>query len=267
MADPLASSIPFDAWRNVDQLSISLGTLRLRRDEDIKGAMALLRELDFSDLMKLRARELQANGQSASASKGASDRKSSETVQESSSEEHSPLLKVSLRGVAFPPMKPGLVGVAGLHGRVEGNENVLYSLRRQLNLLFDKYVSPKTPSRVKSEVIDFGIMSTHILQSKAIASNGKGTFTRYDPLDLRELCDRYKDLVWAENVHLEQICLSPTALRDFYDKRQLVARAVYRDIARVALPGAPPPTPIIRKSTLNYGPAKLTTPPPTEDKV
>lgn len=251
MADPTSANIPFDAWRNPDQLSINLGSLRLRSTEDLDEAKTLL--------VKLQAQGLRARGQSASALKRLNDLKGSGATPSHGSEEPSLQLKVSLRGLGIPSRQSKMLEATGLDGRIDGNAKTLFLLRRRVNLLFAKYQSKQAMTRPQPNSLTFGVMSTYILQSKAHAS--RGNYPTVERFDVRGLCDRYQDIVWAENVCLEKICLSEIALRDVYDRKgQLVGRAVYRDLASVALPGAPAPPLSITKTQLNYAPAKLAAP-------
>ena len=215
MTDPTSANIPFDAWRNPDQLSINLGSLRLRSTEDLDEAKTLLDKLDLSKLVKLQAQGLRARGQSASALKRPNDLKGSGATPSHGSEEPSLQLKVSLRGLGIPSRQSKMLEATGLDGRIDGNAKALFLLRRRVNLLFAKYQSKQAMTRPNLNSLTFGIMSTYILQSKAHVS--RGNYPTVERFDVRGLCDRYQDIVWAENVCLEKICLSDIALRDVYD--------------------------------------------------
>ena len=265
MTDPASAEIPFDAWRNVDQLSISVATLKLQSTEDLDDAKTLLHKLDLSKLLKMQAQELQASGQSESAFQRPNDLKGSGATPSPGSEEPSLQLKVFPRGLGTASRRSEMFEATGLNGRLDGNAKALFSLRRQISRLFAKYQSKRTMVKGQPNDLTFSIMSSYLLQAKAHASKAENrTVKRFD---VRQLCDRYQDIVWAKNVLLEKICLSEIAAKDMYGhKRQLVGRAVYRDIASVALPGAPA-SPSITSSRLKYAPAKLGAPWPTEIKA
>ena len=255
MADPVATRIPFDAWKNVNQLSISLGSLQLRKTEDIDSAVALLRKLDYSETVRLLARELRDKEAAEQASKRATDRINDEAMPKPSSEEHNLQPKVSLRGLEAPGNRASVRNATALYGRVEGNEKALLHLRDQISQLFVEYQSKQVLTGPKFKTVEFSVMSTHFLQSKSSARKGmKGPVKRFD---VHKLCNRYKDIVWAENVPLEKICLSEMAARDFYANGQIVHRAVCRDVASVALPGAPALPLEVRKIGLTYSFARL----------
>ena len=248
----------------MDQLSLSLGTLRLRTPKDVRDATALLREIDFKKLVTLsaqEARELRAEGQSVTVSERVGGQVSSEVLPTPDSEEHSLQLKVSLRGLDVSSRSPNSL-VTGLQGRIEGNAKALNHLRKQIKSLFAGHMSKRTMPKSISNIIDFSLMSTHLLHTKTVTSKSKNRTVKFNA---RLLCDRYKDIVLAKSVRLEQICISQIGLRDYYDKGQCVARAVYRDIASVALPGFPAPPPLNQwYNKSSYSPAMLATPPPTK---
>ena len=264
MAERAAAQIPFDAWRSVDQLSIPLGTMKLRSTEDIFDAKSLLAQMDISGLVKILRRELRAKRESAIASNQASDRISGEAMPTPSLEEQSISLQVSLRGLKPSSRHEHMLAVTGLVGQIEGNEKALAHLRRQLSLLFAKYKSKQAMTRSKSENLTVGIMSSYQLQTKTHVSKELDRSLRL--FDVRQLCDENQDIVWAKNVCLEKICLSEIALKDFYENGQVIARAAYRDLASIALPGAPTPDFLIKQPQQSYSPARLITDPPEKAK-
>ena len=264
MADPAALHIPFDAWRSVDQLSISMGALKLRSAKDISKAQTLLKQIDFSELVKILKQELRAQRQSAIESKLASDRISSEAMPTPGSEEQNISLQVSLRGLKPPLHHEDMLAITSLVGQIEGNEKALAHLRHQLSLLFAKYQSKATVARSKSKNLTVSIMSSYILQQKARASEVADQTLKH--FDVGKLCDGNQDIVWAEDVCLEKICLSTIALKDFYEKGQMITRAAHHDLASVNLPGAPPPELFVKKPRKNYSPTRLITHPPKRPK-
>ena len=53
-----------------------------------------------------------------------------------------------------------------------------------------------------------------------------------------ELYPKYREFIWAKDVHLEKLSICRTGLRDIYKEDKLVGQG-YEEIASVPLPGAP----------------------------
>ena len=54
--------------------------------------------------------------------------------------------------------------------------------------------------------------------------------------DARDLCEKYKDVVWAKNVHLDRVCISEIGPENVYEDEEVLG-VRYNDIASVPLPG------------------------------
>ena len=229
MSDPAARSIPVDAWRNVDQLSIIMGTVKLRSAEDKETACKLLQQMNHDP--KLISNITRTQNRS----------RDSATLLESpkpDSMARNIVRTVSLHGLeSAVNQKAEPVAIAALYGRVKGNGRFILNLSHILNDTFAKFKTNRVVSKTNREV-KFGVMTTHLLRPKAIRTLGKHPIPKEPDLDVASLCDRYKDFIWAKDVPLEKICLSDVGLKDVWSQGRIVAHAVYRDIASVALPGA-----------------------------
>ena len=61
--------------------------------------------------------------------------------------------------------------------------------------------------------------------------------------DARDMCEKFKDVVWAKGVHLDRICISELKLKDIVEDGEKVG-VRYEDIVSIPLPGVtwdPPP--------------------------
>ena len=50
------------------------------------------------------------------------------------------------------------------------------------------------------------------------------------------LCEKFKDVVWAKDVHLDRVCISERTPEDIFEDEQCIGTR-YHDIASVPLPG------------------------------
>lgn len=54
--------------------------------------------------------------------------------------------------------------------------------------------------------------------------------------DARDLCSKFKDIVWGTDVHLDRVCISELGSEDILENEQCIGKR-YHDIASVPLPG------------------------------
>ncbi len=59
---------------------------------------------------------------------------------------------------------------------------------------------------------------------------------RVPRFDARDLCEKFKDIVWAKGVHLDRVCISELKPKDIAEDGQRVGTQ-YHDIVRIPLPG------------------------------
>ena len=52
----------------------------------------------------------------------------------------------------------------------------------------------------------------------------------------RNLCDKFGDVVWAKDVHLDRVCISEITPDDVFEDGQVIG-VKYRDIVSIPLPG------------------------------
>ena len=54
--------------------------------------------------------------------------------------------------------------------------------------------------------------------------------------DARDLCEKFGDVVWAKNVHLDRVCISELMPEELFEDGQCIG-VKYRDIVSIPLPG------------------------------
>ena len=54
--------------------------------------------------------------------------------------------------------------------------------------------------------------------------------------DARDLCEKFRDVVWAKDVHLDRVCISEIVPEDIFEDGQVIGKR-YRDIVSIPLPG------------------------------
>ena len=87
---------------------------------------------------------------------------------------------------------------------------------------------------LQTRAIDTKGLSSEIPNIKSMQTYGRPY--RVPRFDARELCEKYKDIVWAKGVHLDRVCISERGPEDIFEDEQCVGKR-YRDIASVPLPG------------------------------
>ena len=83
------------------------------------------------------------------------------------------------------------------------------------------------------------IVDTRLLRSEI--PNSKPSLRRYKlfqcpRFDARDLCEKFKDLVLAKNVHLDRVCISEIGAEDIFEEGQRIGMR-HRDIISIPLPG------------------------------
>lgn len=53
---------------------------------------------------------------------------------------------------------------------------------------------------------------------------------------LGDLCEKFKDVVWAKGIHLDRVCISKLGPEDIFEDDQCIGKR-FHDIASVPLPG------------------------------
>lgn len=101
----------------------------------------------------------------------------------------------------------------------------------------------------RRDPIQLDIEAPYFRQTKAINTKGlKSGIPNIKPrlkhlklemvprLDARGICEKFKDVIWAKDVHLERVCISELRLDDITEDEQTIG-VRFRDLVSIHLPG------------------------------
>ena len=130
-----------------------------------------------------------------------------------------------------------------LYAYIEEPMGLLLSLCRGLSQHFpDADLERRDPSQrdrggleyFQTRVIDTKGLKSELNSSKPSQKKMKRSLV--PRFDARDLCVKYKDVIWAKNVHLDRVCISEIGVYNSYEDEECVG-VRYNDIASVSLPG------------------------------
>ena len=86
----------------------------------------------------------------------------------------------------------------------------------------------------QAKVIDLRGLKSGILNTKPTVKHLRVDIApRFDAGDL---CEKFGDVVWAKDVHLDRVCISETIPEDILEDGQIIGKR-HRDIVSIPLPG------------------------------
>ena len=128
---------------------------------------------------------------------------------------------------------------------IEESAGLLPSFCRVISRIFmDFGLGKRNPLELlQQDRADLAFCQTRVIDTKGLKSgilNRKPSLKRFKidlrpRFDARELCEKYKDVVWAKNVHLDRVCISEITSGDVYEDGERIG-VRYNDIVSVPLP-------------------------------
>ena len=96
--------------------------------------------------------------------------------------------------------------------------------------------NPHHRVRVSSQmrVIDTTGLSSGVLNDKPSLKHLR--LDRSPRFDARDICEKFKDIVWAKGVHLDRVCISELTPEEIYEDGQTIGYK-HRDLVSIPLPG------------------------------
>ncbi|CAD6566116.1 MAG: hypothetical protein ASARMPREDX12_007550 [Alectoria sarmentosa] len=215
--DPAAAAIPHLAYQSLQSLAISVAALSLPTEKSQQQAIRLLQELGKQDWQKLfnEAQVAQSKAQTSSIV-------NPETLGNQVVDQIKPRpLTVDLVGLgesAFQHRPPGLENVMRLYVFMKEPTDILRSFCSGISREFmGAGLERQTPLQgnlgdrrfCQARAIDTKGLSSGVLNTKPSLERFK-TYIR-PKFDARDLCEKFKDVVWGKDVHLDRSDLNCAA--------------------------------------------------------
>ena len=155
-------------------------------------------------------------------------------------------LQVDLVGLGLSPLHRftlDIRSVMSLYTSIKGPSGLFQSFCSCLSQEFSAAgLAKKNP--LERDVGSLRFNQARVIDTKGLKSGIPKTkstlkhlgLDRVPRIDARDLCEKFGDVVWAKDVHLDRVCISEMIPEEIFEDGQCIGLR-YRDIVSIPLPG------------------------------